>query len=161
MIAYFPMATAPIGWLVCDGTSYVTSAWPELFGAIGTTFGTGKNSVGDTTFCVPDMRGQFIRGVDAGANVDPGRTLGTKQPDTIQNITGEYIGSATIANAGHNGTGAIYTTGDHSRNGGYNGGGNQATNQRIVMDASRSVRTSNETRPKNIALLPCIKIASG
>ena len=156
-ITWSASPVAPAGWLVCDGKSYLVAVYPGLFAAISTLYGVGTDKTGGTTFSVPDMRGQFVRGVDSGAGIDVGRTLGTKQTDTIQNITGAYTGSATIANAGTNGTGAIYTTGDYQGSGGYNGGGNGANYQRILMDASRSVRTSKETRPTNIALVALIK----
>ncbi len=60
--------TAPPGWVLCDGTTYDGSL-PEyagIFNAIGTAFGGGGNM-----FQVPDLRGQFLRGLDAGAGVDP------------------------------------------------------------------------------------------
>lgn len=53
---------APTGWLLCDGSSYSTSAWPELYDAIGYTYG---GSAG--TFYVPDLRGRVPMGAGTGA----------------------------------------------------------------------------------------------
>jgi microcystin-dependent protein len=48
---------APAGYLLCDGGSYSTSVYPNLFAAIGYTFG-GSGA----TFSVPDFRGRFPLG---------------------------------------------------------------------------------------------------
>jgi microcystin-dependent protein len=74
-------ATAPAGWLLCDGSVKLRADYPALFAAIGTTY----NASGETStqFRVPDLRGEFVRGLDAGRGVDTGRTLGSKQKPTI------------------------------------------------------------------------------
>jgi microcystin-dependent protein len=54
-------------WLLCDGTAYAQTAYPDLFGAIGTLFNTGGEPVG--YFRVPDMRGR----VPAMTNNSSGR----------------------------------------------------------------------------------------
>lgn len=53
---------APTGWLLCDGSSYSTTAYPELYDAIGYTYG---GSAG--TFYVPDLRGRVPMGAGTGA----------------------------------------------------------------------------------------------
>jgi len=57
--------TPPEGWMFCDGRSLNRDAYPELFAALGTTFG------GDwgTTFNLPDARNRFVRGAPAPASV--------------------------------------------------------------------------------------------
>ncbi len=55
-------ASAPAGWLLCDGTSYLRTTYPTLFTAISTTFG----AVDGTHFSVPDMRGRAPIGVGTG-----------------------------------------------------------------------------------------------
>lgn len=57
----------PVGWLLCDGSSYATNAFPDLFAQIGFRYSAGVG----TTFKVPDYRGVVLQGVDLGANVDP------------------------------------------------------------------------------------------
>jgi microcystin-dependent protein len=72
----FAMNMAPSGWLVCDGTSYATSAKPNLFAAIGYTWGgSGAN------FNVPDFRGTSRRTWDNGKGLDPSRVFGSYQAD--------------------------------------------------------------------------------
>jgi microcystin-dependent protein len=58
-IAGFGGATAPSGWLVCDGSAISRSVYSLLFDAIGTLYGTGD---GSTTFNVPDLRGRIPAG---------------------------------------------------------------------------------------------------
>lgn len=62
LIFNFGMEKIPQDWLPCDGALYSRFDYPELFAAIGTTWGRGRN---DTTFMVPDLRGLFIRGASA------------------------------------------------------------------------------------------------
>lgn len=59
MIMYFANSTVPQGWFQCDGAAISRTSYPELFTAIGTVYGTGD---GSTTFNLPDLRGQFVRG---------------------------------------------------------------------------------------------------
>ena len=62
VIAYYPVASVPSGWLYCDGAAYSRTTYSRLFNIIGTTYGAGD---GVTTFNVPDLRGYFIRGWDS------------------------------------------------------------------------------------------------
>lgn len=51
---------APAGWLLCDGASYAATDYPDLFAAIGYTYGgSGAN------FNVPNLKGRVVVGVDA------------------------------------------------------------------------------------------------
>lgn len=54
-------ATAPDGWMLCDGASLLRASYPALFSAIGTTYG----SVDGTHFNLPDLRGRVAVGRDA------------------------------------------------------------------------------------------------
>ena len=54
------------GWLACDGWSYSTNDYKNLYDAIGYAFGKDGDK-----FRVPDLRGRFARGVDHGAKRDP------------------------------------------------------------------------------------------
>lgn len=56
-------ATAPEGFLMCNGQAVSRSDYDVLFQIIGTTFGTGD---GTTTFNVPDLRTKFIVGSGTG-----------------------------------------------------------------------------------------------
>lgn len=70
-------------WLLCNGQAVSRTTYADLFAVIGTVFGVGD---GSTTFNLPDMRGEFIRGYDPTGNIDPdggSRTLGDKQGSAI------------------------------------------------------------------------------
>lgn len=49
----------PAGWLLCDGSEYEMSAYPELYAVVGTMYCPGPCS-GVTKFAVPDMRGRTV-----------------------------------------------------------------------------------------------------
>jgi len=65
-VAMFAAASAPSGWLLCDGSAVSRSTYADLFTAIGTTWGVGD---GSTTFNVPDMRGRAPIGVGTGSGL--------------------------------------------------------------------------------------------
>ena len=60
-VVAFAGATAPEGWLLCNGAAVNRDTYAVLFAAIGTTYGVGN---GNTTFNLPDLRGRFALGVD-------------------------------------------------------------------------------------------------
>lgn len=80
MIAPFASTSVPIGWLVCDGATYSQSTYPNLYIAIGKTFGTTNPS---QNFKVPDLRSMYIRGFDS-PNV---RQIGHIQNSAIKSHT--------------------------------------------------------------------------
>lgn len=86
-------AEPPKGWLKCNGEVVSRTQYAALFAAIGTRFGTGN---GSTTFALPDLRGEFVRGWDDGRGIDAGRVLGSTQAG--QNAS--HIHTATAANGG-------------------------------------------------------------
>jgi microcystin-dependent protein len=53
----WPTATAPSGYLLCDGTEYNNSTYPALAALLGTTYGGTAGS----TFKVPNFVGRFPR----------------------------------------------------------------------------------------------------
>lgn len=57
-------SSAPVGFLLCDGTAVSRSKYAALFKAISTTYGVGD---GSTTFNLPDLRGRVPVGVDGAA----------------------------------------------------------------------------------------------
>lgn len=75
------------GWLLCDGGEYPPNQYPELFQAIGTAFGGD----GADSFFVPDLRGQFLRGVDMSKGVDPDVATRTAQNPNAN--SGASVGS--------------------------------------------------------------------
>lgn len=73
MIAHWPAATPPSGWMVRDGSAISRTAYAALFAVIGTTFGGGD---GFTTFNLPDDRGGFDGNADMGRGLDPAMSIG-------------------------------------------------------------------------------------
>ena len=157
-VFHFAGQTAPAGWLKANGAAVSRTAYAALFAAIGTTYGAGD---GRSTFNLPDLRGEFIRGWDDGRGIDRGRALGSAQGDAIRNITGSID---TGSNSGHQlfdeatATGALAISQRRWRawtSDTQDGRNNPAA---FDFDASRVVPTAPENRPRNIALLACIKI---
>ncbi|MDP9046888.1 MAG: phage tail protein, partial [Bacteroidota bacterium] len=71
-----PKNKIPKGWVVCDGTLFdrTKSAYAALFNAIGVSWG---GDVGNK-FAVPDLRGQFLRGVSDASEIDPDKDSRSK-----------------------------------------------------------------------------------
>ena len=139
MIVYFGRTTAPPGYLKANGAAISRTAYPELFAEIGTTFGAGDNV---STFHLPDLRGEFIRGWDDGRGVDPDRHLGSRQSADIQPHSHTIETGFDATN--HNGQ--LYRV----------AGGDGLWNNQVV-NVSSKLNVGSETRPRNTALLACIK----
>lgn len=78
---------APANYLVCDGTVYNIADYPELANHFLNEFGSKNNFGGDgtTTFAVPDLRGEFLRGTGTNShtNQGSGANVGVHQDGTI------------------------------------------------------------------------------
>ena len=70
------VATIPTGYLECNGAAVSRTTYSALFAIIGVQYGAGN---GSSTFNLPDLRGEFVRGFDNGRNVDTGRNIGSAQ----------------------------------------------------------------------------------
>ncbi len=123
------MSSAPTGYLKCNGAAVSRTTYADLFAAISTTYGVGD---GSTTFNLPELRGEFVRGWDDGRGIDSGRAIGTAQADELEAHT-HTIPAGTGASQLESGAGGVGS----SFNTGSTGG--------------------TETRPRNVALLMCIK----
>ena len=150
-IAFFGFSSPPSGWIKANGATISRITYADLFGAIGTTFGAGD---GATTFQLPDLRGEFIRGFDDARGVDAGRVLGSWQADAIRNITG-YFNPKSGAGADGVASGAFYNSSPTFGNALSSSGG--YTGYSVNLDASRVVPVADENRPRNTAFLACIK----
>jgi len=149
----FATTTVPTGYLECNGAAVSRSTYASLFSAISTTWGVGD---GSSTFNLPDLRGQFVRGWDNSAGVDSGRSFASSQSD--QNKSHNH----SINDSGHN-----HTIGNW---GGNFGGGSGAltfrndvsgTNGSIIQNSTTGISIQNdggtEVRVKNYALMYVIK----
>lgn len=81
-------ASAPVGYLLCDGSAVSRTTYSALFGVIGVNCGSGD---GTTTFNLPDTRGFFLRGVDHGAGRDP--NAASRSAMNSGGNTGDNVGS--------------------------------------------------------------------
>ena len=73
MVLPFAGATAPEGFLLCDGSAVSRTTYADMFAAIGTAYGAGN---GSTTFNLPDMRGRVAAGRDNMGGVAASRLTG-------------------------------------------------------------------------------------
>lgn len=90
----FAGATVPTGWLKCNGALLSRTTYAALFAVIGTTYGAGD---GSTTFALPDLRGEFVRGFDDGRGIDAGRALGSWRDHILQSHNHFLPTSAGVA----------------------------------------------------------------
>jgi microcystin-dependent protein len=85
VISFFGL-TPPTGYLACDGTAYNIADYQDLADHINTQFGSYNFFGGDgtTTFAVPDLRGEFLRGTgtNSHANQGSGANVGVHQDGT-------------------------------------------------------------------------------
>ena len=157
-VLYFAGQTAPAGWLKANGAALSRTAYAALFAAIGTTYGAGD---GRSTFNLPDLRGEFLRGWDDGRGVDTGHLFGSAQADAMRQ---HYHGIGYISPNNDDGAFVVrnWTTAEQQNLQFINGNGNSAIR---TLSASSNLSTTNaideaagETRPRNVALLAIIKI---
>ncbi|HGN3080657.1 TPA: phage tail protein [Proteus mirabilis] len=128
------LATAPSGYLICNGQTFNKSTYPKL----AVAYPSGK---------LPDLRGEFIRGLDSGRGIDAGRSvLSVQKGNSLlsSNIFGGL--SSSESNKWHKAINYIGITGTDN-NGGY------GVHQQIEG------ANGNETRPRNIAFLYIVRAA--
>lgn len=149
-ICFFARNTAPSGFLKANGAAVSRATYSALFSAIGTTFGVGN---GSTTFNLPDLRGEFLRGWDDSRGVDSGRSFGTAQTDAMQ---GHYHNRNTTGL-----TERFYATGtgyaDNAAGALSNIVISASTGAPITDGSNGTPRIAGETRSRNVAMLACIK----
>lgn len=144
----FATLTPPSGWIHCNGAELSRSLYGNLFSVIGVNFGSGN---GTTTFNLPDLRGEFIRGLDSGRGVDVSRPLGSSQSHEWKSfhMWNNYGPSNSYSHT------PVYMqkyTSDPGNVLSLFGGHWSAPSGRMGLYWDNS-----EIRPRNIALLMCIK----
>jgi len=148
-VAYFAtaVASAPSGWIKANGAAVSRTTYAALFAKIGTTYGAGD---GSTTFNLPDLRGEFLRGLDDGRGVDSGRSIGSSQSNEIQSHQHQVLGPSTHSHATEFGGGTTASTFAYTPS---------TVNGTVGYLSTWYADNSggSETRPRNIALLACIK----
>ena len=143
-------ASAPNGWLLCDGTAVSRTLYAELFSVLSTTYGAGDAS---TTFNVPDMRGRMPMGAGTGKGLNATGATGTAPSGTDQTARtrGAWSGEEThLIAAGempsHTHTGPSHThTGPYHNHGGlsYAGGGGGSDVATWTVGAAGAAQSSN------------------
>ena len=138
---YAGTGAIPSGWLECNGQVVNNTAYPALLAAIGLQYTAHQdpsysfNSA--TQFVIPDLRGEFIRGLDdrSTGGVDPSapRTQGSSQVDLFKS---HYHSASRI---------------------GTNGGNNAKFGSGYGTASNTSAAGGAETRPRNIAFKMIIK----
>lgn len=142
------------GYKYCNGDAIKRDDYRELFSVIGNAFGAGDNF---NTFNLPDLRGQFLRGVDDGRAADPDaqyRTESGKNGDTGDKV-GSYQGDA-FGTHQHFGFGESFDDWalgiqDSNKQGSK---GSMDSNNHYYGTTKAG---GNETRPKNIYVYYIIK----
>ena len=130
-VIWYAANAAPTGYLKANGAAVSRTTYAALFAVIGTTFGAGD---GSTTFLLPELRGEFIRGWADNRAVDTGRVFGSAQAQAIESHAHVIRSDNSVGNGEYNASSTGYS---------------RVNNTNAAGGA--------ETRPRNIALLACIK----
>ncbi|CRL47759.1 phage tail protein [Pseudomonas sp. URMO17WK12:I11] len=129
----FPVNKIAPGFLEIDGSVKSIAALPDLATFLGGAFNLGNEGAGN--FRLPESRAEFLRGWDHGRGVDAGRAVGSFQADDFKSHSHSYGIAAVVASG--SGSGVI------------SGG--------ITPAASTTSVGGTETRPRNLAVMWCIK----
>nr|WP_319931716.1 phage tail protein [Xenorhabdus sp. 12] len=135
----WPQDKPPTGYLICNGERFDKARYPKL-------------ALAYPSGILPDLRGEFIRGLDVGRNVDSGRKVLSSQLDCIQD-------HAHLAGVESTFGFSVPQNGSH-RNvpGGFkSNGGNTSTGP--TNSNWNNIKIGTETRPRNIAFLYIVKAA--
>lgn len=159
VISYIAGSTAPNGYLPCDGTIYNITDYPVLATAIKNGFGSYNYYGGDgtTTFAVPDLRGEFLRGTGtATRDTGSGDNVGIHQDPTKHPSMYIWSSDRLGVRTSNAGTGfVLYKDKDKS-----------ITKENLIERRFTSYGTSERTevgeefftsRPTNTSVLYCIK----
>ena len=143
-IIWSAVPNAPHGFLVCDGSIVGRATYPELFAAIGTTYGAGD---GVSTFTLPNLMEKVVWG---------SLTVGTEKEAGLPNITGGF----SLQNDKFTSWSAPFDKGTQSTRytNGINSGGSGTGN--LLFNASLAnpiYGNSTTVQPPALTLLPCIK----
>jgi microcystin-dependent protein len=175
----FAGASAPLGYLECNGAAISRATYESLFAIISTMYGAGD---GSTTFNIPDYRGYFMRGWSHGSGADPdaasridrgdgtvGDNVGTKQShqfyshnhsasSTINNDISHYDGRLSIGRTNTGGkTGSVLPVMESASVGANVYEWTNNVPYEYTVSTSIGAAGGNETRPVNINVLYCIK----
>ena len=154
--------TVPSGYLKCNGAAVSRTTYADLFAIVGTAHGAGN---GSSTFNVPDLRGEFVRGWDDSRGVDSGRNFGSAQSDQNQQHNHSASATSTVNDPGH--IHQVQYSNSDSGDGVIEESGTGLSGQEPTLSATTGITVStsvsignsggSEARPRNIAMMYVIK----
>jgi microcystin-dependent protein len=157
----FAGTAAPADHLMCDGSVVSRTTYAGLYAVIGDAFGNGD---GSTTFHLPDMRGNFIRGTANGQGSDPDRAtrISSGPGGNIGDNVGSFQGDE-VKGHGHVLKGSTTNGNDPFTATNYFGYRDEQSHRN--MFSSTNINNTNvignsagsESRPKNIGMNHIIK----
>jgi microcystin-dependent protein len=128
-IVMWPTASAPTGYLLCNGTAVSRTTYVTLFALFGTTFGTGD---GSTTFNLPNYTNRMPYGTTIGS------TGGSADAVLVS-----HTHTASVTDFGHSHLGSVYNYYNGSAgSGGFVSGVNQST---ATTTSTTGVTVANST----------------
>jgi microcystin-dependent protein len=152
IILAYPSATAPTGWLLCNGQAVSRTTYADLFAVISTNYGVGD---GSTTFNLPDYRGMFLRGAGtngthqmADGNYFAGPALHGQEDDQVQ---GHWHENKIQGTGGSTTTHQAVVNGQPFLD-------NSIVNDPVSDGVNGTPRTGDETRPANYGVNYIIKV---
>ena len=155
------VATVPSGYLECNGASVSRTTYAALFAVIGTAYGSASGS----TFNVPDLRGEFVRGFDHGRGIDSGRSINDPQSDQNKQHNHTASSTSSVTDPGH--IHQVQYSNSDSGDGVIEESGTGLSGQEPTLSATTGISVSttttvandggSENRPRNIAMMYVIK----
>ena len=136
-IIMYGAATAPTGYLLCNGSNISRSTYADLFSAIGTTYGSGDGSL---TFGIPNLQSRFPIGYDGGSSYALAGTGGatTDTPTLSGTNAGTAITEAQMPSHTHDSWGNTWPSGSWT--------GGTGTTQSSVTQTSGTLTTTSTLR---------------
>ena len=146
---------APANYLICDGSIYNIATYPELAEFIRQEFGSVNFFGGDgtTTFAVPDLQGEFLRGTGTNSNTNQGSGANVGVHQDATELPGFRINLAqhNVAYAYAKSTDTCPTNIDSSI-----AESTSRVNLNGTSDNYTEVSSLYTTRPTNTSVLYCI-----
>ncbi|MFE8150198.1 tail fiber protein [Brenneria goodwinii] len=140
----WPLATAPAGWLKCNGQAFNKTTYPKLAAA----YPSGK---------LPDLRGEFIRGWDDARGADSSRVILSAQSDAIKSHNHVYRDRYYAEATGDDSSYLEAIPANHSKIGSHST--DNDNNHFAFIDKTTANTGSDETRPRNIAFNYIVRAA--
>ena len=104
-------STAPVGYLLCDGSTVSRTTYANLYAIIGHTYGADP---GGGNFIIPDLRGRITLGKDNMGGTDANRVTDVQGHTLGGTLGSETTSTASAANSWSPQAGPPSTIGTHS-----------------------------------------------